>query len=211
MNIQFNTEKSVGIGFANLLRMMLIEGNISVKPVAFASSEGGSKFKTSENLIDNLEFSYKLADLDFNYSSVVSFPLKKEKTFTGKLRVSDLVWDDIAVRNPSDEVLLESIDPDKECTISIFFDRNKGTVSSEEIRNKLSELTGRESTIDSYSTLRVRFSDCQSSYEVNDRYSQDEVSFTANFKGLDENSTRKNVVDAIDKIIDCFEQIKEKL
>ena len=51
-----------------------------------------------------------------------------------------MVWDDIAVRNPSDGVLLESIDPDKECTISIFFDRNKGTVSSEEIRNKLSEL-----------------------------------------------------------------------
>lgn len=211
-NIDFVTDKAMGIGYANLLRMELIECNVSIKPIAFALSDGGNKFRTSENLIDNLEFSYKLGELEFESTGdYVQFPIIKKMKFKGRLSSNDLKWGDLAVKSDEDITLLECINPDKECEVSIVFDKNKGTVSAETVRDKLSQMVNRDASLDSYSTIRVRFSDCKSGYEINEGYSADKVHLFAEFKNCSDSESEQNVINAIDRIIKKFEEMKKIL
>lgn len=205
MKIMFDAEKGTGTGYACLLRQTLIETTASIKPVAFLISDG-NMYKCGEDQIDNMKLAALLSDLTYNLSENLPTPFHLHVSFTGDLMSSQLCKSGEVEVLEKDVLLMGGLNPTKQMSITIILDRNYGYKGHTYNRNSLNN-SGMN--IKGYNVMSARYCDMTVSMEdpIEDLDSE-VVYMEVSSKSVNE---REKVLESIDKIIETFTNLKNKI
>lgn len=199
--ISFDVKKRTGLGYANVLRTVLIESSESVKPIAFSIDDESSAFMPSDDILDVVNFCQKLCDLTVVASPSVEFPIQYSYSFKGKLTSKNLCNDDLDFKE--DVVLLESIDSQKEVNISIIFDKGSGFRTADENRQILNHFSY---STNIFRTISCRYTDVTVATSVKEDLDTENVTLRINSKSGNEKTL---VNKAIEEIVNKLQGISE--
>lgn len=199
--VSFDVNKRTGLGFANVLRTVLIESSETVKPIAFSIDDDSSAFLPSDDILDVVNFCQKLCDLTVVASPSIDFPIQYSYSFRGKLLSKDLCNDDLKITD--NVTLLENIDSSKEVNISIIFDKGSGFRSADENRQILNNFNYSTNV---FRTISCRYTDVTVATEVKEDLDVERVTLRINSKSGNE---KKLLFSAIDEIVAKLQAVSE--
>ncbi|MNM81264.1 hypothetical protein D3C81_932600 [compost metagenome] len=203
MILDFNVDKNTGLGFSNLIRQMLIESSMKVKPIAFKLSDGSTLYKPGKAVLDMVSFSSDLADLNFEIDPNVNFPFVQEYTFRGVLNSQNLNTPDIKVEGNKD--LLHTVGEQNTVNLTIVFDRNSGFKSSDYNSKRLESLN---INLKGFQRMSARYCDVTVSASTKEDLDSEKVSINIESKS---STAKQKTLDALDSIIDKYMEIRENL
>lgn len=154
--VKFTAPVNTGAAFGNLIRTVMIEKSVAIKPIAYSLSDGSNQFKPSDNMRDIASFATALSSLSYKIDDNVDFPLAVDYIFKKQLTVKDLNSSDVTViSGEPDKVLLDTFD-DKEVKLTLIFNRGCGYMGYDYNTNILNEANY---PVEKFNILGTRFTD----------------------------------------------------